>query len=153
MITKKLSLTIAVSAVALTFSAFAPKAFAVVDTDVIQGVVSAANSSPSVGANVTATCNGHTYTGTTNGFGFYQIFTPTTPVEECPNGMTVVASAVNGSEHGSNSGLMQHGTGVGQANLDIALIPIQMVPEFGMLTGVVASLVSGGLFLLKRKTA
>jgi len=148
---KKLFLPIA--ALALVFSAFIPKALAadMVHTYVAQGVVDAVDHGPSVGATVTVACNGYEYVDITDDAGFFQVFFSADPVVECPDGSIVTATAVNGEEWGQTTGPMVVGTETAEVMLHIALLPIQMVPEFGLITGGLASLVSGGLFLLKKR--
>jgi hypothetical protein len=46
---------------------------------------------------------------------------------------------------------MLFGSAFGGVVVDVAVVNVPLVPEFGLMTGAVTSLVSGGLFLLKRR--
>lgn len=138
----------AIFAVLGLFITFAPVARAFVEVGIVEGYVTNPDSSPAVGASVLITCNSITHFGPTDVNGYYKILFNS---GECPDASMVTAQAVKGTLHASD-GVIVPGTIDGDVRMDIALISPPIVPEFGMLTGAVASLVSGGLFLLKRRS-
>ena len=100
------------------------------------------------GANVSVLCNGNTLTTTTNPTGLYFVqFTNSV----CMSGQTVTVTATSGGMSGTETGTMDNGNSYGGVRVDVAVVNIPLVPEFGMITGAVTALTSGGLFLLKRR--
>ena len=103
-----------------------------------------------VGANVSVSCNSFTLTTTTNGTGVYTVQFGNS---QCLVGQTVTVNATSGSLNGSNSGLMDNGSSFGGIKVDVAVVNVPLVPEFGLITGAFAALTSGGLFMIKRRKA
>ena len=101
------------------------------------------------GAQVTVVCahggQSNTKSTTTNNFGLYEVSYTYTQCDEKDH-VTVTASK-NG-QTGTNYGIVRELKCI----MDIALINIILVPEFGLLTGALAMLGSVGAFLKFRKS-
>jgi hypothetical protein len=138
---------LAVLAVVGMVSVFVPIARAFTEIHTVEGFVTNPDNSLAVGASVLITCNNITHFGPTDATGHYNISFST---GECPGGSLVKAQVVKGVFHGKKEGTFS-GDPAGDVQMDIAMTDPATVPEFGMMTGTVASLVSGGLFLLKRR--
>ena len=131
------------------FSIFVGKVNAAIfQFGVVTGAVSNSGA-PVVGASVSVTCNSNVLNAITNVNGVY--FVQYSNVQ-CPVGQIVNVNASSGSMAGSNSGSMMAGSAVGGVQVDVAVVNVPLVPEFGLITGAVTSLVSGGVFLLKRRS-
>ena len=131
------------------FSIFVGKVNAAVfQFGVVTGAVSNSGN-PVAGANVSVTCNSNVLNAITNVNGVY--FVQYSNVQ-CPVGQLVSVNASSGSMAGSNSGTMMAGSAVGGVQVDVAVVNVPLVPEFGLMIGAVTSLVSGGLFFLKRRS-
>lgn len=94
-------------------------------------------------ANVNVTCNGHTLATATDSHGSYTV-SFSSGLCGLNNKVTVVASVGNLS--GSNSGTVQGNS----CNTDVTVINVS-VPEFGLLTTISGSVISGGAFLAIRR--
>lgn len=96
------------------------------------------------GATVTIVCNGHTKHTTTSHSGFYsKNFSDV----QCDEGDTVTVSATKGADSGSNGATVEDGG----AHLDIAVVDVTVVPEFGLATAAGAGLIGGAGFLAVRR--
>lgn len=115
---------------------------------IVQGVVSGPDNNPVSGASMSVTCNGSTLGTTTNTSGFYLVQFPN---GVCNDGQTVSVDATHNSQTGHGTGVMQDQGTVGILNLDVGIVNIPLVPEFGLVTGAVTLLASAGsYFMLKR---
>jgi len=115
------------------------------------GVVSGAISDTGVpveGADVSVSCNGFNMNTMSNASGIYFVqFLDS----ECPVGQVVNVNASKGSMAGTNTGVMEEGDPFGGVVVDVAVVNVPLMPEFGLVTGALTSLVSGGLYLLKKR--
>jgi hypothetical protein len=144
----KLSLLTPVVALALTVAPFVHAQPApTFQVGMVEGVVSGSNSNPVDAANVSVTCNSVTLNGTTNSSGFYFIQFDN---GVCTTGMNVTVNASKGSENGSQTGTMLDNGTAGFVKLDVAIVNVPMVPEFGLITGALALLGSAGSFLFAK---
>ena len=139
-------------AVAAVFTVSMRTAFAVpplFQVGVVAGVVSAPGGGPSVGANISVLCNGNTLNTTTDGSGLYEVsFTGGV----CEAGQNVTVTASKGGLTGIKNGTMQANGQAGYVKIDVAIVNIPLVPEFGLITGAMTFLASGGvLFLIKKR--
>src|ERR1700689_3071367 len=137
---KRISLFIATLAtlVALPASALAAS------TSAIAGTVTS-NGNPVSGASVSVTCNGHTLTSGTTVAGAYLVrFSPAT---NCPAGSTAHVTATKGGHSGSKSGTVNN---LG-ADINLAIVNVSNVPEFGMAAGISAAILGGGAFMVVRR--
>jgi hypothetical protein len=142
--------TFAMAAVMMTSSAFAT-----VQVGSVQGLVTGPGNNALVGANVHVVC-AHTGTPaqdtTTDGSGYYYVvFSNGT----CVNGdlVTVTASksGVGSATRSDNMGA-QGTSDIGNLHLDLSVIDVPVVPEFGLITGALALVTSAGsMVFLKRK--
>ena len=143
---KKLLLSIltAVSvAIVMPLSASAATA----GTSYIAGTVTK-NGNPVVGATVTVTCNGHSRTSpptTVAGDYFVQFGS-----NDCPAGDVAHVTATKGSTSGSNSGTVNNLTSE-PTTINLAIVDVSIVPEFGALAGGGAALLAGGAFMIVRR--
>lgn len=149
---KKIPLFLAsLMAVVTIFSASATKAFAVdpvFQVGVVEGLIAKADNTPAAGASVDVLCNGVHMGTVADASGFYMVaYAP----DVCGIGESVLTTASLGAETGSNTGTMTDGGSVGFLHLDVAIVHVPLVPEFGLLTGALTALTSGGLFLLKKR--
>jgi hypothetical protein len=148
----KLSKFIApVFAVALSFvfTAHVSASVPTYQVGIVQGVVSAVDNTPAVGANITAVCNTVTLNTTTNSAGFYLMQYGN---GVCNAGDSIPVTATKGSESGSQNGFMTNFGTIGFIKLDVGTVNVPMVPEFGLITGAIALAASFGSFaLFKRK--
>ena len=116
----------------------------------VQGRVYEANTNNSVvGANVNIACyhNNDTNikTDVTDEFGRYQVIYHASKCEE-PDFVSV--GATDGSRNGFNDGLVQ---ATQSQNLDIAIIDVPLVPEFGLIIGSLTIISGIALFFIIRK--
>ena len=101
------------------------------------------NSLPVSGAIVSVKCEVTTVTATTNSNGTYAVIF-NNPL--CLTGDTVTVTATSGSLIGSNSALV-----IGNScNTNVIVVNVS-VPEFGILTTLSASVISGGAFIAVRR--
>ncbi len=116
----------------------------------VSGVVRESNGKKAVGATVIVTCNHNglltTHTAVTSKEGKYSvIFDPI----RCKNGDTLSVTAAGGNDQGSNNGNVNGRNGV----VNVVLVDtVASVPEFGLITGLLATATSiGGYFIVKRR--
>ncbi len=96
------------------------------------------------GASVNVTCNSYSRNTTSLSDGTYDAeFT----CIECATGDTAYVSATSGSLYGSNSGIV-HDFGL---TVRIAVVPVPLVPEFGIFIGALTILSAVGVFFVIRK--
>ena len=139
---KKLLLSILATvsiAVILPVSAFADDG----GTSTIAGTVSG-KGGPVSGASVSVTCDGNTLGSGTTVAGAYIVNFPSS---ECPAGDTASVTATKGGASGSNSGTVN---ALG-ADINLAIIPVSIVPELGALTGAGAAILGGAAFMVVRR--
>lgn len=128
-----------------------------IDKTFVQGRIYFADTNQSVGnAHVTVTCNhdGTDYVRTTNSgsSGFFKgTYFVVFPQEKCIAGDTVTVSAVKSGSSGQEDGVVMNWVSHGPLDLDIALIDVPLVPEFGFYVGVLTLVSSVGVFFLVRK--
>ena len=101
------------------------------------------------GANVTVTCDGNQLTTVTTGAGAYGV--QFIPASLCPDGANATVAASKGSEDGSNSGTVNNAVNSDETLLNVAIVNVSLVPELGLLTGIVAVIVAGGSFMVIRR--
>ncbi|HTB48988.1 MAG TPA: hypothetical protein VK712_02805 [Verrucomicrobiae bacterium] len=138
---KKLLLSILATvgiAVILPVSAFAEGG----TSDIAGTVTSKGN--PVSGASVSVLCDGHTLTSGTTVAGAYIV---QFPGSDCPAGSTATVTATKGGGSGSNSGTVN---GLG-ADINLAIVNVSVVPEFGAVAGAGAALLGGGAFMIVRR--
>ncbi len=118
----------------------------------VSGVVRESNGKKAIGATVIVTCNHNglltTHTAVTSKEGKYSvIFDPI----RCKNGDTLSVTAAGGNDQGSNNGNVNGRNGV----VNVVLVDsVASVPEFGLITGLLATATSiGGYFIVKRRTS
>jgi hypothetical protein len=100
--------------------------------------------SPVKGAVVTVTANGFVKGDVTDKSGAYFV---QFSAKSVPAGSTVTVQAFKGKKSGSNTGT----AGALTTKLNVALVNVDMVPEFGMIAGGAALLIGGGAFLFMRR--
>ena len=110
----------------------------------VSGVVSS-NGHPVTGAQVIVICDGHATKTHTDSTGTYLV--QYKPSSLCPNGATAHVTATAGGQGGNNNGNVQGLT----ERLNVAIVNVSVVPEFGIITGVSASILGGGAFLAIRR--
>jgi hypothetical protein len=137
------ALVTAVSAKAVSAVTFAP-----VQVGVVEGLVIKPDNTAAVGANVNVVCNGTPLSTTTDASGFYFVQYGN---GVCVAGQTVTVDATLGSLHGSKSGTMSAEGYNTYVKLDVAIVNVPMVPEFGLITGALALVTSAGSMVILRK--
>lgn len=139
----------ALMAIVTIFSASASPARADhLQVGVVEGLVAKQDGTAANGASVEVLCNGFTLNTTTDSTGFYIVnYDP----GQCQVGEPVLVTATLGGQSGDNVGVMSDAGMVGHLRLDVAIVHVPLVPEFGLLTGALTALTSGGLFLLKKR--
>jgi hypothetical protein len=95
------------------------------------------------GANVTALCNGHTQTDTTDAWGSYLVIFTTT---ECPFGSTVKITAEKDGKSGVTTGTVQGIT----TKLNLAIVNVS-IPEYGLIGTALAGGAGLGLMAYMRR--
>ncbi len=116
-------------------------------TEAITGVVTNKdNGSVVVGAQVVVICEGNTKTTTTSSTGIYSVqYTAT----QCPNKAVANATASYGGQSGSSSGEIKN------ENLSLTKTNkpnVTVVPVFGLVAGVVATVIGGAGYLTIRRS-
>ncbi len=116
----------------------------------VSGVVRESNGKKAIGATVIVTCNHNglltTHTAVSSKEGKYSvIFDPI----RCKNGDSLSVTAAGGNDQGSNNGNVNGRNGV----VNVVLVDsVASVPEFGLITGLLATATSlGGYFIVKRR--
>lgn len=141
----------AVSTFAMAAALMTGSALATVQVGVVEGLVKNPDNTAAVGASVDVLCNGTTLNDTTDGSGFYFVQYAD---GVCVEGETVNVSATLGGLTGNNSGVMTASGYTEGLKLDVAIVHVPLVPEFGLITGALAMIGSAGSFLvLKRKNS
>jgi hypothetical protein len=119
-------------------------AFAIPGVSDVTGVISF-NGNP-VGSGVTATvvCHGNTLTDTTDSTGTYFVeFTQ----QNCPKNQTATVSATVSGNSGSNSGKLTKVTN----KINLAIVDVNVVPEYGLIGLTGATLIGGAAFMVMRR--
>lgn len=131
------------------FLFLAGKAQAAFQIGLVAGVITGPDGNPLESASIGVDCNSHHLTTSSAANGTYSVQFDN---GFCTLGQTVTVTATKGSLSGSNSGPMLNGGDIGQVHLDVAIVNVPTVPEFGLVTGVITLLASAGSYLiLKRK--
>lgn len=100
---------------------------------------------PVVNAFVNVTCNGNSVVTNSSACGNYWVdFVPS----ECTNGDIVIVSATKDGLYGSRTGIVEDS---GISGLDIAVINVPLVPEFGFFVGMLTILSAVMVFFVVRK--
>ena len=125
---------------------------------IIEGIVYYAESNETVGdAKVTITCyhNGESYTKTTttlNRGKFKGSYLVLFPQDQCISGDDVLVSAVKKDMIGSGEGEVRDTIVNGLIlNVDLAIINVPLVPELGVVVGILTVLGAVGIFFFVRK--
>ena len=108
----------------------------------ITGVVTN-NNSPVNGAKVVVVCNNNSRKDTTDASGSYLV---QFPAKQCPAGDKATVVATKGNKGGSNGATIHADT----TKLNVNIINIS-IPEFGLITGIAASVIGGGAYLVIRR--
>jgi hypothetical protein len=139
---KRIALFVAtvLTTVALPAAAFASSSPAITQ---VSGEVTH-NGSPVDGANVTVTCDSVTGNDTTDSDGGYLV---TFAKADCPNGSTATSAASKGGLNGNNSGPVNKLS----SKLNIAIVDVSVVPEFGLIGLTGAALIGGAGFMVMRR--
>ena len=140
---KKFSFFIAtvLAIVALPVATFAQSGQTIVDGTVTNNAHAVVS-----GASVTVTCDGHVQTATTNVNGDYLLSYSDT---DCPLGATAnVTASKSGQGSGSNSGSIGP---TGSSQINIGVVDVSLVPEFGLIGLTGAILIGGGAFMVLRR--
>ena len=101
---------------------------------------------PVSGASVTVTCNGYTQTDTSGANGAYSVVFP---CYQCYYNNAVVVDAVKNPLTGESKGTVSM-TYPG-LNLDVGIVNVPMVPEFGLVVGLTTMLGALGVFFVVRR--
>jgi len=95
-------------------------------------------------ANVLVSCNSYSRSTTSLSDGTFNV---EFSCSECTVGDTTYVYATSGSLYGSNSGIV-HDFGL---SVDVAVVPVPLVPEFGLVVGMLTVLSAVGVFFVIRK--
>jgi hypothetical protein len=109
----------------------------------VSGVVTS-GSKAIAGAHVIVICSGNVKKTTTDNSGTYLV---QYPIAKCPNQAIANVTATFGSKGGNNSGQVKNLT----EKLNVAIVNVSVVPEFGLLTGAVATIAGGAGYLAIRR--
>ena len=110
----------------------------------VSGVISYNGVHVGKGILVTVTCNGNVLHDKTNKSGTYLVqFTK----QQCKKNSTVTVSATVNGHTGSNTGKAKKETN----KLNLAIVPVNVVPEFGTTAGLLAVIGAGGVFMITRR--
>lgn len=120
-------------------------AFAEGGQSIVAGTVTnSGTGNPVGGASVSVLCDGHTLTSSTTSAGAYVVQFPSA---DCPNGATAQVTATKGSNSASNSGKVNKLS----ASVNLAIVNVSVVPEFGIVAGISAAILGGGAFIVMRQ--
>jgi hypothetical protein len=134
-----LFITTVFAVVALPAATFAASGF----TDV-SGVVSYKGVPVGKGIKVTVKCDGNKLKDKTDKTGTYFVqFSK----QECPKGSTATVSATDNGSTGTNTGKVNKETN----RLNLAIVDVNVVPEFGLIGLTGATLIGGGAFMVMRR--
>jgi hypothetical protein len=152
---KKLFAIVAALAMVGVVGAKAVSAVVTTEVGVVEGVVSGVDNNAVNGANVTVVCHNPggdvTKTTTTDATGFYLVQYSN---YQCVPDYLVTVTAEKDGNSGTREGNMVSAGSVGNVHLDIAIVNVPIVPEFGLITGAFALVTSAGsMFMLRRKVA
>ena len=102
------------------------------------------------GASVVVSCNGFNESAVSGSAGQYSVSFAS---DECECGDSVYVFASKGSLSGSSMGAvdMCNLTPVPSLELDVAIVNVPLVPEFGVIVGLVTVLGAVGIFFVVRK--
>ena len=109
----------------------------------VSGVVTN-NGSPVKGAEVVVICDSNAKDTKTDKTGTYLV---QYAAVKCPNGATAHVTATAGSLGGNNSGSVNGLT----EKLNVAIVNVSVVPEFGLITGLAATILGGAGYLVIRR--
>jgi hypothetical protein len=140
---KKLFLSLIVSFGLIAFLPVTAMAQSVSPGAYVTGTVTH-NGSPVDSASVVVTCDSNVLDSSTSAGGGYLV---TFTTDQCPSGATAYVSASSGNLSGSNNGVV-NGLSV---DVNLALVDVSLVPEFGVITGIVAIIIGSGAFLVIRR--
>ena len=116
------------------------------DTTFIAGKIYNADYSDVIsGADVTVTCNGEIIETTSLSDGAYSV---TYFGTSCVEGADLTVSGVKGDLYGSKTGEIHS---VESTNWDFSVVNVPLVPEFGLIAGMVTILGAVGMFFFVRK--
>jgi hypothetical protein len=99
-------------------------------------------------AEITAECNGITMTDQTSASGWYSVYYPQS---ECEAGAIATVTAVKGELTGTDTGIVKSGVKKSCLDLNLAIIKITMVPEFGAIIGMLTIISAVGVFFFVRR--
>lgn len=116
--------------------------FALASKTDVTGVVTN-NGHPVSGAHVTVICDNNVKKTTTDGSGTYLV---QYKIAKCPKGATVHVTATKSKEGGNNTGISNPVT----TKLNVALVNVSL-PEFGLITAGIATLIAGAAFVVVRR--
>jgi hypothetical protein len=100
------------------------------------------------GATVKVTCNGNEQIVTSLSDGAYAVKYPEVGEGSCNNGNTVEVYANKSNLHGSSSGLVYDDV---IDSIDVAVVNVPLIPEFGLLIGSLTVISAVALFLIVRR--
>jgi hypothetical protein len=112
---------------------------------IISGTVTH-NGVPVSGANVTVSCDGNVLNDTTNPAGGYVV--DYASITLCPDTTTATAIATYGKLSGSDTKPVSQ---IVVGTLNVAVVPVSLVPELGLITGITATVLSATAFMIVRR--
>lgn len=126
---------------------------------IVEGRIYFADTNQSAGnADVTITCthNGHDYTKTAHSLNYGNLkgtYIVTFPQENCIKGDSVVVSAVSkdGKTSGVASGTVKDWITQKCLDIDLGIVNVPLVPEFGVVAGAATVLSALAIFFVVRK--
>jgi hypothetical protein len=131
-------------AMAVTATILVPAStFAVSAKTDITGTVTNHNN-PVSSASVTVNCNSSSGTDTTDASGDYLVVFD---AADCPSGAPISVAASKNGQSGHSSGTANAIT----TKLNVALVNVNVVPEYGLIGMVGATLIGGGIFIVIRQ--
>ena len=144
-------LAIALAVSIFSFFGSSVHAQAPVQVGIVQGLISGPDNNALSGADIVVDCNGDIKNTTSDGVGFYSVQYTN---EGCEQGDTATVTATKDGQTGIASGTLQDAGTIGFLKLDLAVVHVPVVPEFGLITGGLALLTSAGSYIAyKRRVA